>query len=158
MDQALQTNPREARGATRVTGRPFLLIYGAPRSGTYLLSSRLQQTYDIAIPIETQFIPLFVKYKWAFGDLKDTKARRRLFKSLMWYTRLAISKSFRLSNPEQQVNMSILQLEDHSHKIAANSSDYASFVHALFAAYAEKNDRKVYADKSAFYAPYSLDT
>ncbi|HBC08469.1 MAG TPA: hypothetical protein DC046_12945, partial [Rhodospirillaceae bacterium] len=131
---------------------PFRLLTGCPRSGTSLLASELMRRYDIAIPFETHFIPVFHRWRWLYGDLSQKQNRGALLADVYRFTRiwLAASKTFDL---EMITRASILSTEDQAADIVSESHDFSSLMHALFAAFAQRQGADSYADKSSFFAP-----
>ena len=134
----------------------FVIIFGAPRSGTYLLSTLLQRHFSIAIPVETHLVPIFSKKLWAFGNLKKISNRLRLLDCIYNYVEILIYRGFRLNTPEAQKNFSLLITRPYKHMIADQSTDFKSLIANLFANYAKLNGCKHWADKSAFYKPFDL--
>jgi len=131
---------------------PFRLLTGCPRSGTSLLASELMRRYDIAIPFETHFIPVFHRWRWLYGDLSRRQNRGALLADVYRFTRiwLVASKTFDL---EMITRASVLSTEDQATDIVAESHDFSSLMHTLFAAFARQQGAGSYADKSSFFAP-----
>lgn len=144
MITTLETSPRPPS--------PFRLLTGCPRSGTSLLASELMRRYDIAVPFETHFIPVFHRWRWLYGDLSRQQNRAALLADLFRFTQiwLMASKTFDL---EMITRASVLSVEDQAADIVARSRDFSSLMHALFAAFARRQDAASYADKSSFFAP-----
>ncbi len=131
---------------------PFRLLTGCPRSGTSLLASELMRLYDVAVPFETHFIPVFERWKWLYGDLSIAPNRALLLADLYRFTRLwlAASKTFDLG---QITRASVLITEPRAAEIVSRSHDYPSLLHALFADFAQSQGAAAYADKSTFFSP-----
>ena len=111
----------------------FVIIFGAPRSGTYLLSTLLQRHFSIAIQVETHLVPIFSKKLWAFGNLKKISNRLRLLDCIYNYVEILIYRGFRLNTPEAQKNFSLLITRPYKHMIADQSTDFKSLIANLFA-------------------------
>lgn len=133
---------------------PFLLVTGCPRSGTSLLANELMRHYDVAIPFETHFIPVFHFWRRLYGDLSQAANRARMLADIYLFSRLWIASSKTFSRAGI-VRASILITEPHSRDIVAGSHDFASLVHCLFQSFAQLNGAAHYADKSAFFNPVS---
>lgn len=131
---------------------PFDLICGCPRSGTTLLATELMRRYDVAIPFETHFIPIFHRWAGLYGDLGQPTNRRRLLDDIYLFTRLWIrtSKTF---DAAELVKASILVTEPYAEDIAARAEDYPTLMRSLFGEFAARNASARFADKSTFLAP-----
>tara|TARA_B110000027_G_C16122545_1_gene304196 strand:- start:13613 stop:14641 length:1029 start_codon:yes stop_codon:yes gene_type:complete len=141
-----------------MTQQDFITIFGAPRSGTYLLSTLLQRHFSIAIPVETHLAPVFSKKLWAFGNLSKASNRLRLLNCMYNYIEILIDRGFRLNTPEAQKDYSLLITRPNKKMIVDQSRDFKSLVSNLFANYATLKGCKHWADKSAFYKPFNLGT
>mgnify|MGYP001627760521 FL=1 len=135
----------------------FVIIYGAPRSGTYLLSTLLQKHFSIAIPVETHLVPVFQRHLWMFGSLGNYENRIRLLDCMYDYTRILIMRGFRFNSPEEQLRFSLLETVPFKEDIAERSNDFQSIVFNLYQKYAQIKGCDHWADKSAFYKPFDLE-
>lgn len=136
----------------------FPLIRGCPRSGTYLLTKLLQERYDIAIPVETQFISLFARHAYLAGDLHSKTNRLKLTLAIFDYVELLLVKGFQLKSPQKQLEFSLLSVRDKAEHIANESESYSSIVHNIFKEYALQHGCRHYGDKSVMYKPESPET
>ena len=136
---------------------PFLLITGCPRSGTSLLAAELSRRYDIAIPFETHFIPVFHRWRSLYGDLGLPENRKKMLADIFLFTRmwLRASKTF---DQEQISRLSILAVQDSRDEIVEKSHDYASLCRALFQNYAQRQGSSCFGDKSVFFKAVPLET
>jgi hypothetical protein len=135
---------------------PVLIITGCPRSGTSLLSAELTRRYDIAIPFETHFVPIFQRWLSLYGDLHKAVNRRRLLNDIYLFTRMWL----RIATTYDQAKIalvSILSTGRLADKIVENSCDYPSLCRAIYAAFAHEHRAATAAEKSAFFAPIPLD-
>lgn len=141
---------------THVDDAPFLLIVGCPRSGTSLLAGELAHRYDLVIPFETHFIPIFKHWLGLYGDLSQPNKRRKLLGDIYLFTRMWLRAS-KTYDQEKLARISILSTEVQSEQIIKRSHDYASLCAAIFNAYAQQHGAARFADKSVFYSPVAID-
>lgn len=132
-------------------------IVGCPRSGTYLLSNILDQSAQIAIPTETHFIPLFSRYAFLFGNLRNQQARVHLLNAIyafleIWLIRAEAERDF-----HEMVQHSLLVTRSSFDDIIEESTSYAEMVHAIYMRYAALKGVILYGDKSAFFQHISLE-
>ncbi len=137
--------------------KPLHFIVGCPRSGTYLLSNMLDQTGQIAIPTETHFIPLFSRYAFLAGNLKNVTARTRLLRAIyafleIWLTRAEMERGF-----DEMTKHSLLTTQDEFEKIVQEARTYPETIHAIYEKYAMLKGKTLYGDKSAFFQHIPLE-
>ena len=137
--------------------KDFIFIVGCPRSGTFLLSTILNSQFSIAIPVETHFIPLFKKFLFLWGDLRNYKNRQKLLNSI--YDFLEIWTP--LSNLGRDLNeikkLSLLVTKYKKDYILEKCESYAELVTQLFYIYAQSQKQSNWADKSAFFYHIPLE-
>ena len=80
---------------SQTDSRNFFLISGAPRSGTYLLMTKLAREYDIAFPVETHFIPIFYRYRFLWGDLRNKDNREKMLDAIYKFLEIWTPRSER---------------------------------------------------------------
>jgi hypothetical protein len=136
---------------------PIVFIIGAPRSGTYLLVTQLEARLQIAIPVETHFIPLFNKVLFLWGDISKKKRRKILLECIYNFLEIWIPRSERDRDPMAIRKFSLLATKPYAETILANCSSYQELVVELFWEYARLHGVNAAADKSAFYNPISLE-
>ena len=137
--------------------RPVFFIVGCPRSGTYLLSSILNASGRIAIPTETHFVPLFMPYLWLAGDLRNLPARKRLLRAIFIFLRVWLARAEEERDFAAVIRHSLLAVEPESDRIADSTTDYASLVGNLYAAYSRHQGAVDAGDKSAFFDHMPLE-
>lgn len=133
------------------------LIVGAPRSGTYLLLTRLSNEFDIAFPVETHFIPLFYRFLYLWGDLSLLKNRRKLLLAIYTFLEIWTIRSERGRDPEKIYDASLLATKDDFELIVNQSENYQEIVHNMFLSFAARKNSTCYGDKSAFYSHIPLE-
>lgn len=136
----------------------FVHIVGCPRSGTYLTVVNLSSQFDVAIPVETHFIPLFHRYKSLWGNLESYENRLRLLDAIYEFLEIWTLKASRDRDPQTVREMSLLITRPDRESIAGRSFSYGAIVRQLFAAYAGKMGMSLMGDKSAFFHHISLST
>lgn len=140
---------QSAPGALTVAAYPFFIVAGCPRSGTTLLASLLQRHFGIAMPIETHFIPLFGRWAWLWGDLRNEQNRRRLLNDIFRFLDIWIPEAMKERDLARTLPYSLHAARPDSQSIAASAQDYPSLVAELFAAYARRHGLERWGDKSA---------
>ena len=138
--------------------QPLAFIVGAPRSGTYLLLSRLSKKYNIALPVETHFIPLFRRYISLWGDLSIRRNREQLLYCVYEFLKIWTPRSERGRDLHKIFENSLLITEGSSNNILDASHDYPSLVQEIYKVFAKKTNRIAFGDKSAFYQHIDLNT
>lgn len=126
-------------------------IVGCPRSGTYLLSSMLNLSGQIAIPTETHFIPLFARYAPLFGDLRNADSRRRLLRDIYTFLEIWLARAEAERDLDHVLKYSLLATRGSIDSICMRSRSYADIVCALFEDYASLHSALLFGDKSAFF-------
>ena len=135
----------------------LVLIVGAPRSGTYLLLTKLSTLFSLAIPIETHFIPLFQRYLPLWGDLRNKSNRSLLLECIYDFLEIWSLRSGRGRDLKEIVQHSLLVTRPGREAILANNDNYPDMVAALFREYADLRGAQLAGDKSAFFASISLE-
>ncbi len=131
-----------------------VVIVGAPRSGTYWLVDLLQQRFNIIIPSETHFIPLFARYLWLWGDLRERKNRARLLRNIfeflqIWTARSSHSKEY--IEQIRQLSLLVTLDEGRVDAILDSSENYVTLIDALFTQFALLHGSDASGDKSAYF-------
>lgn len=130
----------------------FLLVCGCPRSGTTLLAEQLSQRLDVALPIETHFVPSFARASSLWGG-RGRFDSARVRSALAAYTRILHFRGTRFRSPERLLPYSILPAIESTE---STGEDLSSLLHAIFRQYATAAGRVYYGDKSAPYDPEDL--
>lgn len=133
--------------------KPFIIVCGCPRSGTYLLSSQLIKL-GIALPVETHYIHLFHKFLFLWGDLSKRKNRQHLLASVKMFIKI-LYKGQKLKNSEALTHASILESLVNIDIDAFDS--YESFNNLVFSTYAKSINMAHHGDKVAVFKPVSLN-
>ncbi|MDD5450318.1 MAG: sulfotransferase [Desulfovibrionales bacterium] len=134
-----------------------VLIVGAPRSGTYLLVTKLNALFSMAIPIETHFIPLFQRYLPLWGDLRNESNRSLLLECIYDFLEIWTLRSGQGRDLEDIVQHSLLVTRPRTKAILADNDNYPDMVEALFREYADFREARLTGDKSAFFASIPLE-
>lgn len=137
------------REKSRCPDRPMTIVLGVPRSGTTMIAVELERWFDLAIPFETHFGPLFARWQWIYGDLSSSAARKRLLNGIYAFTRLWLRVSVSHDTKTIEV-VSVLLTRADADRIIEMSHDYQSLIRAVFRAYAERRYKSGYAEKSAY--------
>jgi hypothetical protein len=113
---------------------PFFIV-GAQRSGTTMLRLMLNSHPNLAIPYESDFIPSFYQKLSGYGDLSLRDNVAKLLK--------AISE-----NPHVKKGSLI---QDSEAVLSYSIRSYADLVNAIFTAYAKREGKKRWGDKTPGY-------
>jgi len=140
-----------------MAGCGVVFIVGAPRSGTYLLVTRLSALFPLAIPVETHFMPLFQRVLPLWGDLGIEGNRRRLLACIYDFLEIFTPRSERGRNWEQIRRYSLLATKAHAEAIVSRSSNYQQLIAGLYQEYAKLHGAHLAGDKSAFFFPLPLE-
>ena len=131
-----------------------VVVLGAPRSGTYWLVDILDRHFDIRIPTETHFIPVFGRHIGLWGDLGQRGNRKRLLRNIyeylsLWTVRASDAEAYR----DQVRAVSLLATLDagRADAILDASYDYPSLIDRLYAEFASLSGATASGDKSAYY-------
>lgn len=135
----------------------ILLVVGAPRSGTYLLVSRLNWVLPIAIPVETHFMPLFLRWLPLWGDLRTPSRRLKLLEAIYEFLEIWTRLSERGRDWESIQRYSLLCTRPFADRIVEQSGSYADLVRNLYKEYMGLHNAQMAGDKSAFFASVPLE-
>lgn len=135
--------------------RGFVFIVGCPRSGTFLLTTMLNASISVAIPVETHFVPLFKRYLFLFGDLSKHSRRKRLLECIFDFLEIWTPRGSPERNLDAQRKFTLLVVRDRAQKILDESRSYTDIVNNLFREYATIHHAQICGDKSALYYPVS---
>lgn len=135
----------------------MVFVVGCPRSGTYLLSSILNGSGQVAIPTETHFIPHFWHFRKLAGRLETPAARRRIIKAIFIFLKIWMARAEEERDVKAVIRHSLLIIEKKTEKIVISSKNFSEIVNHLFLSYAEAKGAKIAGDKSAFYDSVPLD-
>lgn len=139
------------------TGAGAVFIAGCPRSGTYLLSLLLGSAFDIAIPVETHFIPLFERVLFLFGDLREYANRRRLLMCIYDFLEIWTPRSERDRDWRTIRRHTLLATRIRQEAILENARSYPQLATGLYREFAAIAGCRLYGDKSAFYRHVPLE-
>lgn len=130
-------------------GKPFVLVCGCPRSGTYLLARELRRVLSIAIPTETHFIPHFARFLRLWQPLTQPHRRDALSSAIRCYLRMWINYGWRPDDPHTVLDDSLLQgLEE-----PVAETTFGDMLHEFYARFAASRGCLHYGDKSSPYDP-----
>ncbi len=130
----------------------FVLITGAPRSGTYLLLTELAREYDIAFPVETHFIPIFYRYRFLWGDLRKIRNREKMLEAIYKFLEIWTPRSERGRDYSAIKAESLLVTRESASQIVEHSRNYNDLVRAIYASFGRKKGKGSLGDKSAFFS------
>lgn len=68
----------------------FILLTGCPRSGTTFFATLIEDSFNIAIPLESFFIPHFARFIGFWGDLRKPSNARSLHLAIRDYLRILL--------------------------------------------------------------------
>ena len=132
--------------------KPFVLICGCPRSGTYLLATELGTQLDVAIPVESHFIPHFRRFQSLWRPLENPRRAAELLSAIAAFTRIWLAYGVRSNGAAALRAASVLAGFDS----VEPRSSYPALVTAIFANYAKAKNAAYYGDKSAPFHPDDL--
>jgi hypothetical protein len=135
----------------------FVFIVGAPRSGTTLLSLKLETNLGIAIPLETHFIPLFHRWLFLWRDLEVYKSRKLLIECIYDFLEIWTPRAMKGRDLSKARKFSLLVTKDKFETILNESHSYTDVVINLFKEYSLIYDKKRWGEKSAFYSHIPLE-
>ena len=119
-----------------------LFIVGAPRSGTKLLRTLLNNHPEVSLGNEGNFIPRFVKHFGLTADLSQTKVQENIFK--------ALSRSA-FYNAEAQRGIKLSKSAFMRGLTSYNSLVWADVFEVMMRPYGPNPDAQIYGDKSHGY-------
>ncbi len=135
----------------------FIIIVGAPRSGTTLLTLNLEAKFGFAIPVETHFIPLFQKSLWCWGGLKNFRNRKRVIDCIYGFLEIWTLRAMKERNISKILKFSLLCTRDKAKEIISESRSYSDIVNLIFKEYALLSGKNCWGDKSAFFKHIPLE-
>ncbi len=119
---------------------PEIFIVGAPRSGTTLLRNMLNRHPRLAICYETQFFRYVFARRWAFGDLGNSRNRRRLIAEYTSTHRI------------QRLGMNAADFEE---RLMREGVSYEAFFASLLACYAGAEGKARWGEKTPHHARFT---
>lgn len=134
----------------------YLLIVGAPRSGTTLIASSIEGAFGYAIPLETHVMNAFFPWRRLFGDQRDPANRLRFGKAVLDFiaSRMTVGGGGRL--PEQLLAHSLQCSEERLYDLSLNACGYSDLIRNLFDEYARRHGCRRVGDKSVAYDPVDV--
>lgn len=120
--------------------KPPVFIVGSPRSGTNLLRNLLNRHPSLAICHETRFYGYVYKRRYAFGNLRDPKNRRRLVEQYLSTERIG-----RLG----------LDLERLGDRLLREADSYRALFTCILECYAESNGKLRLGEKTPHHALFT---
>jgi len=135
----------------------FVNVIGCCRSGTTLCGRLLERRFNVAIPWEAHFIPLFQRFIWIWGDLRNEKNRRMLLKAIysfleMFTLEVSVGKDMPEEahfNLEKITSYTLLATRGREDAIVDGVDSYSGLVEAIYREYASIHGYRHYGDKSA---------
>lgn len=107
-----------------------IFIVGSPRSGTTFLRDLLNSHPHLAIPNETHFIP---KLYLAYGEPQSLTEVKKIFQ---WIEKTSYFRRFQIELKSDDLN---------------NCQTFSDIIYLIFNAYAQKQGKKRWADKTPTY-------
>jgi hypothetical protein len=138
----------QASGQNRIA--PLFLV-GCPRSGTTLLSSILEAQFNLAVPLETHFIPYYNRLLWLWGDLEQKKNRERLLEEIAIFLHIWTARNNPARSMEDYWEVSLLSIIDQREQIIQNEQSFGKMAVKIFDLYAARKGCQYWADNSSFY-------
>lgn len=134
-----------------------IFVVGCPRSGTFLLSTRIEEELDLAAPLETHFIPYFYRYRFLFGDLSRRTNRARLLDAIYTFLEIWNREMLETGAIDPENDFSLLSTRCSSDKILENSESYCTVIKNMFNEYSALQQRSGWLDKSAYFRHLDLN-
>lgn len=133
--------------------KDFLLLTGCARSGTTFLATLMETSFDMAIPVESFFVPHFARFIGLWGDLAKIPNLRSLISAIREYLIISLYFIIRAKNREEAARFTLLDIiDDVSARLDGLSvSSYPELLDAFYRAYAMKRGRKRWGEKGMNY-------
>ncbi|MBF0358700.1 MAG: sulfotransferase [Magnetococcales bacterium] len=128
-----------------------LFLVGCPRSGTTLLSSILEVKFNLAVPLETHFIPYYSRLLWLWGDLKHRENREQLLDEIFIFLEIWTARNNPARRPGDCYPVSLLAVKEQRDEIVDSGTTFGAMVMKIFALYARGRGREYWLDSSSFY-------
>lgn len=113
--------------------------------------------FDIAIPVESQFIPLFQNTLPLYGDLSKKNNRKRLLNAIYDFLYIWTKIAARGREYDKEKEVSLLITKPYFNDIVESSTSYSQIVNAIFNKYAELKNKLYWGDKMAFRLPVAIE-
>jgi hypothetical protein len=150
------TGVNENEGAKPDNTRPAIIIVGAPRSGSYLLATMLESAFDVAIPVDTHFIPLFARHAHLWGNLEELDNRAALLADIYRFLRLW-ARAFAVGEDAASPSFTLLSTESEATAIIDSTTDYHGLVREMYSVFARHHGRGNFGDKSVYFQPSDIE-
>jgi|GEM_PF-2014459 len=137
---------RPSPTASRPADHDFILITGCARSGTTLLASLVEKELSVAIPVDTNVVPLFQKFLFLWGDLRRDRNRQRLLAALIEFLRIWIYFAVRAKNPEKVSGMSILPILEEMQSKNRLFTSFPDLMNQVYGQYARHKKKDLRGD------------
>ncbi|MBF0445626.1 MAG: sulfotransferase [Magnetococcales bacterium] len=128
-----------------------LFLVGSPRSGTTLLSAILEVKFNLAVPMETHFVPYYSRLLWLWGNLAIRKNRERLVEEIFIFLDIWTARN----NPARSINdywgVSLLSLMEQKEEIISAGETFGAIASKMFDLFAHNRGCDYWADNSSFY-------
>lgn len=115
---------------------PFLFFVGSGRSGTTLIREMFNAHPDCAIPDETHFVPMLARHRWLYEKPGEPFRVDRLLRDLGTF------EQFRRMLPSEVAERALAERP---------VIDYPDAIRRLYAAYAAREGKRTYGDKTPRY-------
>ena len=116
----------------------------------------MERNFNVAVPLETHFIPYFKKFSFLWGDLSKSKNRRQLLRAIYVFIDIWTLVMMRELRSEKVLSYSLSSTKKYESKIINNSFSFSSLVNEIFNCFAYDNNREYWVEKSAFYEHIDL--
>ncbi|MBF0195416.1 MAG: sulfotransferase [Magnetococcales bacterium] len=129
---------------------PIFLV-GSPRSGTTLLSAILEVKFNIAVPMETHFVPYYSRLLWLWGDLSIRKNREKLVEELFVFLDIWTARNNPARSIDDYWGVSLLSLMEQKEEIVSAGETFGAMAGKMFDLFAQNRGCENWADNSSFY-------
>ncbi|MBF0380603.1 MAG: sulfotransferase [Magnetococcales bacterium] len=128
-----------------------LFLVGSPRSGTTLLSAILEVKFNLAVPMETHFVPYFSRLLWLWGDLSIRKNRERLLDDMFVFLDIWTARNNPARSIDNYWGVSLLSLMEQKEEIISAGETFGAMAKKMFDLFAQNRGCEHWADNSSFY-------
>jgi hypothetical protein len=128
-----------------------LFLVGCSRSGTTLLASIMEAKFNLAVPLETHFIPYYSKLLWLWGDLGRRENRQRLVEEIFIFLEIWTARNNPYRSFQESRAVSLLAVKEQAMALLVDIQPFGKMVEKLFELYAEGKNCRHWADNSSYY-------
>ncbi len=133
------------------------LITGNARSGTTFISAQIESKFDIAIPVESFFIPHFERYAGLFKAFEREDRSDILAQCIQDYLEISLYAGVKSMSPDSMLRNSILSVLYRHFDECSTASNYQQFLIRLFDSFAQERGAQCWAEKGMNYELEELE-